>query len=260
MPRPLGWMGQPCALMRTVTTAPQARLSRQARLSQLQGVFSLAPDARAGLEGRRLALVDDVMTTGASARAATRVLRQAGVASVIAKWQAKSGHKTHVIKNIKHDKMKITFYYRGELVRNKYVFVIKSLLAIRNYDLIHLHDAWFIVPFAKIMYPKKKFVMHYHGSLVRMNPIKKRAQWEKKVDAIIVATPDLLDYQYAKKPTYVPNPIDTDLFKKTSKKGTGHTNRIFKMITCLIYRKPIPITSNNITSRRFMWMPLKQIF
>lgn len=147
---------------------------------------------------------------------------QAGVASVIAKWQAKSGHKTHVIKNIKHDKMKITFYYRGELVRNKYVFVIKSLLAIRNYDLIHLHDAWFIVPFAKIMYPKKKFVMHYHGSLVRMNPIKKRAQWEKKVDAIIVATPDLLDYQYAKKPTYVPNPIDTDLFKKTKIPNCGY--------------------------------------
>ena len=39
---------QPSALMRTVTTVPQARLSRQARLSQLQGVFSLAPDARAG--------------------------------------------------------------------------------------------------------------------------------------------------------------------------------------------------------------------
>ena len=73
---------QPCGLRRTVTTAPQARLSRQARLSQLQGVFSLAPDARAGLEGRRLALVDDVMTTGASARAATRVLHHAGVASV----------------------------------------------------------------------------------------------------------------------------------------------------------------------------------
>jgi ComF family protein len=73
---------QPCALMRTVTTAPQARLSRQARLSQLQGVFSLAPEARAAIKGRRLALVDDVMTTGASARAATRVLRQAGVASV----------------------------------------------------------------------------------------------------------------------------------------------------------------------------------
>ena len=73
---------QPCALMRTVTTAPQASLSRQARLSQLQGVFSLAPDERLALRGRRLALVDDVMTTGASARAAAQVLRQAGVASL----------------------------------------------------------------------------------------------------------------------------------------------------------------------------------
>ena len=34
------------------------------------------------MKGQRLALVDDVITTGASARAAAQVLRQAGVASL----------------------------------------------------------------------------------------------------------------------------------------------------------------------------------
>lgn len=73
---------QSSQLLRTVATAPQASLSRQARLSQLQGVFTLSPGAPSAIKGRRLALVDDVMTTGASARAAAQVLRQAGAASI----------------------------------------------------------------------------------------------------------------------------------------------------------------------------------
>jgi len=72
----------PGLLVRTVAAAPQASLPRQARLSQLQGVFGLARGAQSALKGQRLALVDDVLTTGATARAATQVLKQAGAASV----------------------------------------------------------------------------------------------------------------------------------------------------------------------------------
>jgi len=151
---------------------------------------------------------------------------QAGVASVIAKWQCRIGHNAHVIKNIKHDKMKITSYYNGILVKNKYVFVFKSILLARKYDIIHLHDAWFMVNFIKMLFPEKKMVMHYHGSLVRMTPFQKRAKWERLVDAIILATPDLLEYKYAKTPTYVPNPIDTELFspREIPKNGLGFTS------------------------------------
>jgi predicted amidophosphoribosyltransferase len=40
------------------------------------------PQARSNLLGRRVALVDDVMTTGATFRQATRTLLQAGAGSV----------------------------------------------------------------------------------------------------------------------------------------------------------------------------------
>jgi predicted amidophosphoribosyltransferase len=40
------------------------------------------PNAAAGLVGRRVALVDDVLTTGVTAAAASQALLRAGVASV----------------------------------------------------------------------------------------------------------------------------------------------------------------------------------
>jgi predicted amidophosphoribosyltransferase len=40
------------------------------------------PQRQAAIAGRRLALVDDVMTTGATLRSATHTLLQAGAASV----------------------------------------------------------------------------------------------------------------------------------------------------------------------------------
>ena len=61
---------------------PQARLSRAQRLRNLQGAFAVTPSAAARVAGRHLALVDDVMTTGATAREAARTLLQAGAARI----------------------------------------------------------------------------------------------------------------------------------------------------------------------------------
>jgi len=139
---------------------------------------------------------------------------QASTASVIAKWQRKIGHETLVIKNQKHDALGSTSYYGGKLIKNKYIFVLKSVLAARNYDVIHLHDAWFMVVPLRLLYPKKRIIMHYHGSIIRQELKEKiRHKNEKLVDVILVSTPDLLEYDYEKQPYYVPNPVDTDLFK-----------------------------------------------
>lgn len=140
---------------------------------------------------------------------------QASTASVIARYQRKLGHDALVIKNAKHDKLNDTSYYGGKIVSNKYVFVLKSILTAKDYDIIHLHDAWFMVVPLKILYPKKKIIMHYHGSMVRAELKGKsmRLKWEKLVDKIIVATPDLLEHDYSKQPYYIPNPVDTTLFK-----------------------------------------------
>lgn len=145
---------------------------------------------------------------------------QASTASVIAKWQRKVfNHSTAVIKNAKHDKLHDTSYYGGFIVKNKYFFVIKAVFLAKKFDIIHLHDAWFMVVPLKILYPKKKIIIHYHGSMVRAELKGKsmRLKWEKLVDGIIVATPDLIEKEYSKQPYYVPNPVDTELFTPYSK-------------------------------------------
>jgi ComF family protein len=69
-------------LMRPVDTAHQLELSLQERAHNLRGAFMVAPQRRQAIVGQRLALVDDVMTTGATFREATRALLEAGAASV----------------------------------------------------------------------------------------------------------------------------------------------------------------------------------
>jgi len=71
-------------LLRPRHTPIQSHLSRAQRLRNLRRAFSLAPPAATQLVGRRVVLVDDVMTTGATMQAAATVLRQAGVQHIAA--------------------------------------------------------------------------------------------------------------------------------------------------------------------------------
>ena len=67
-------------LQRCRHTQPQSELTLKERLNNVQGAFAIEPTQRAALAGKRVVLVDDVMTTGASLWAAALPLRQAGVA------------------------------------------------------------------------------------------------------------------------------------------------------------------------------------
>jgi ComF family protein len=68
------------ALVRVRATAPQADLDAEARRVNVRDAFQVARPAE--VRDRRLLLVDDVLTTGATVGAAARALRAAGAAAV----------------------------------------------------------------------------------------------------------------------------------------------------------------------------------
>ena len=68
------------ALKRIRPTAPQTGLGRADRLSNIKGAFAV--DYRGTLESKKVLLVDDVYTTGATVNECARVLLGAGVQSV----------------------------------------------------------------------------------------------------------------------------------------------------------------------------------
>ena len=71
-------------LLRTRDTLPQSALARAERLRNLRGAFAVEPLRVAALKGRRVLIVDDVMTSGASLHAAATVLREAGATHIAA--------------------------------------------------------------------------------------------------------------------------------------------------------------------------------
>ncbi|MGQ5702715.1 ComF family protein [Sandaracinobacteroides sp. A072] len=69
--------------LRRVRATPRSQgLTRRQRQRNVQGAFRLAPAAGARIGGRAILLVDDVMTSGATASACARVLKRGGAARV----------------------------------------------------------------------------------------------------------------------------------------------------------------------------------
>ncbi len=71
-------------LLRVKNTRPQTELQREARLANVKGAFQVDPLRQPLLVGRRVLLVDDVMTSGASLFTAAAALRTAGAAHITA--------------------------------------------------------------------------------------------------------------------------------------------------------------------------------
>jgi len=69
-------------LLRIQDTPAQHTLKREQRLSVLNQAFALEPLLAHQIQGARLVLVDDVMTTGASLHTCARVLRAAGASHI----------------------------------------------------------------------------------------------------------------------------------------------------------------------------------
>ncbi|SRR5579883_60921 len=69
-------------LARVKATKPQFGLSRAQRAENVQGAFRVPAGAEARIKDKRVVLIDDVLTSSATANAATRALLRAGAASV----------------------------------------------------------------------------------------------------------------------------------------------------------------------------------
>jgi ComF family protein len=69
-------------LLRVRSTEQQVGLSRQQRASNVQGAFEVSPDRRSEVAGRRVILIDDVLTSGATVDACARALLRAKAAQV----------------------------------------------------------------------------------------------------------------------------------------------------------------------------------
>ncbi len=69
-------------LQRTRQTRQQVGLSRAERSRNVQGAFSVAAEKKSAIQGRRVILIDDVLTSGATVDTCARALLRARAASV----------------------------------------------------------------------------------------------------------------------------------------------------------------------------------
>ncbi len=72
----------PDALIRTTHTGSQGGKSARGRRLNVRKAFSVSEAGRRRIKGRRILLVDDVLTTGATAEACARALIEAGARAV----------------------------------------------------------------------------------------------------------------------------------------------------------------------------------
>ena len=73
---------QPTLLKRVRATPSQGRMTPAGRADNVRGAFALSPSDQAAIRGKKILLVDDVYTTGATVKACAKALRQAGAKEI----------------------------------------------------------------------------------------------------------------------------------------------------------------------------------
>lgn len=100
-------------------------------------------------------------------------------------------------------------------------FMLRVAMRARHADMLHVHGGHEMAG-AVSGQSNKPYILHYHGSDVRLTPPERRRDAERGAAKVLVSTEDLLDETYAVEPEWLSNPIDTDRFKPHA---SPHNNR-----------------------------------
>ncbi|MDE0525197.1 MAG: hypothetical protein OXI27_01155 [Thaumarchaeota archaeon] len=146
----------------------------------------------------------------------------AGINSIINHYMGETydDHEGTVVMRRSHDPHGIYAYYSpSPLGRGKWSgtgralqFYLVATLRSPRRDILHVCANIGYTGLLRTFSMGGKVVLHYHGSDARNIPYASRKAAEERADCILVATPDLLEYEYAKEPVYLHNPVDTRLF------------------------------------------------
>lgn len=90
--REVGARYEPQVLIRRRATPSQGGLNRAQRRRNVRGAFACPAAGAERLAGKRVALIDDVMTTGATVEACARALKRRGAAEVVVVTLARVAH------------------------------------------------------------------------------------------------------------------------------------------------------------------------
>lgn len=141
----------------------------------------------------------------------------AGVASIIAKNMDRIyGTQSNVLMKKDWDKFGFTTYgellsYKHNTLFHKVDFILKCLKKAQDFDIIHVHGQWKILPITKLLYPSKPLIAHFHGTDIRGLWNKRKKFW-KFADVLLYSTLDLKDEETPREAIFILNPVDMDLF------------------------------------------------
>ena len=156
------------------------------------------------------------------------ILEIGGSVSIMSHFfnKLKAGKSHHIYHKKNKISSTVSNYYDGQSIDRFFLLILSSFFKSFSYDIIHIHSEEYLIPIFKLT--RKKVVLHYHGSDINdLKRSKKRIRvWcRSRADAIFYNGKDMLDKIKTEKNTkkiYLPNPIDTDLFKSNLQKNHGN--------------------------------------
>ena len=132
---------------------------------------------------------------------------------MLGKHHRRMGHSVRILKRAGYDPFGISQFYNELMVNmDGKTFLKYAIKEANNYDIVHVHTLYKIIPELRKKYKEKKLVLHYHGSEARGGQADAvRVEAESKANIVICSTADLKEF-VSESMVHIPNPVDTEHF------------------------------------------------